>query len=112
MARGVDEGAFQEAGDGRTALTSVTAVTVVVGQAPRREPRPGGPAADELELLPAGRPELRALTDLLAALHTRGVTVDWPAYFAGTGGSRVDLPTYAFQRRRFWLESGCPSPLG
>ncbi|MGW0338139.1 acyltransferase domain-containing protein, partial [Streptomyces sp. NPDC003011] len=34
-----------------------------------------------------------------------GVGVDWRAVFAGAGGRRVVLPGYAFQHRRFWLES-------
>ena len=38
----------------------------------------------------------------MASLHVCGVTVDWPVLFAGTGARRVALPTYAFQRRRFW----------
>ncbi|MEV5881023.1 acyltransferase domain-containing protein, partial [Streptomyces sp. NPDC052101] len=37
----------------------------------------------------------------LAELWVRGVEVDWTAVVGG--GGRVDLPTYAFQRERFWL---------
>ncbi|WP_225102836.1 type I polyketide synthase, partial [Streptomyces sp. CoH27] len=39
----------------------------------------------------------------LAALHTHGVTVDWSAQL--TGARVVDVPTYAFQRRRYWLDA-------
>ncbi|MYU19595.1 acyltransferase domain-containing protein, partial [Streptomyces sp. SID8361] len=40
----------------------------------------------------------------LAQLHTLGVGVRWEAVF---GGAReVELPTYAFQHRRFWPEAG------
>ncbi|WP_431784955.1 polyketide synthase dehydratase domain-containing protein, partial [Streptomyces chumphonensis] len=40
-----------------------------------------------------------------AELWTRGVDVDWTAVYAGRSIQRVDLPTYPFQRERFWLES-------
>ncbi|WP_435871623.1 SDR family NAD(P)-dependent oxidoreductase, partial [Micromonospora humida] len=48
-------------------------------------------------------------TDVVAAVaraHVRGVPVDWTAFFAARGARRIALPTYPFQRRRFWMESG------
>jgi acyl transferase domain-containing protein/NADP-dependent 3-hydroxy acid dehydrogenase YdfG len=44
----------------------------------------------------------------LAEVFTGGGGVDWPAALAAAGlrGRRVDLPTYAFQRQRYWLGSG------
>ncbi len=41
----------------------------------------------------------------LAEVWVRGVGVDWERVFEGAGGRRVKLPTYAFQRERYWLES-------
>ncbi|MFE2679466.1 SDR family NAD(P)-dependent oxidoreductase, partial [Streptomyces hygroscopicus] len=55
------------------------------------------------------RSEVEALTTAVARVHVRGVAVDWAGFFAGTGARRVDLPTYAFQHERFWLEPGAVS---
>ncbi|WP_455772693.1 type I polyketide synthase, partial [Streptomyces hygroscopicus] len=46
----------------------------------------------------------RLLTSLAQA-YVHGVDVDWSVWFEGLGARRVELPTYAFQRRRYWLES-------
>ncbi|MDR8412930.1 type I polyketide synthase [Nonomuraea sp. 3-1Str] len=47
-------------------------------------------------------PEPDALTACLARAWVAGLPVDWPALFRR--GTRTDLPTYAFDRRRYWLD--------
>ncbi|MFF4503028.1 SDR family NAD(P)-dependent oxidoreductase [Streptomyces sp. NPDC001401] len=59
----------------------------------------------------AGRPEPDAVTAAVAGLHSRGVRVDWEAFFQGTGAARVGLPHYVFQKRRHWLEAPAQGPL-
>nr|WP_081916217.1 type I polyketide synthase [Saccharothrix sp. NRRL B-16314] len=51
------------------------------------------------------RAEPDELITALARLHTRGVEVSWRRLPAGRGARRVDLPTYPFQRRRYWLDA-------
>ncbi|WP_414081436.1 type I polyketide synthase, partial [Streptomyces asiaticus] len=51
-----------------------------------------------------GRAEAESVTVALALLHVRGQSPDWGGYFEGTGARRVELPTYAFQRTRYWWE--------
>ncbi|MGW5714854.1 SDR family NAD(P)-dependent oxidoreductase [Amycolatopsis sp. NPDC003865] len=53
-----------------------------------------------------GKPEAETFTAALAVLHGAGVNIAWAAAFAGSAARRIALPTYAFQRTRYWLEAG------
>jgi acyl transferase domain-containing protein/D-arabinose 1-dehydrogenase-like Zn-dependent alcohol dehydrogenase/ribosomal protein L7/L12 len=66
---------------------------------------PEGSEVPTVPVLRGDRPESEALFAALAAVHTHGATVDWSAFFADTDAKRVSLPTYPFQRQRFWLSS-------
>src|SRR6185436_9585435 len=49
----------------------------------------------------------------LAQLWLSGGRPDWRAFHAGERRRRVPLPTYPFERRRYWLDApGVPLPLG
>ncbi|MFA1559462.1 acyltransferase domain-containing protein, partial [Actinomadura chokoriensis] len=50
------------------------------------------------------RSETRTLLNSLGEVFVRGGAVDWEAVFPGRP-SAVQLPTYAFQRKRYWLET-------
>ncbi|MER7880802.1 type I polyketide synthase [Streptomyces solisilvae] len=71
---------------------------------------PSAPAALVLSPFRGEGSEVRELLRGLARMHTMGATVDWAALFDGDPAPRtVALPTYAFQRQRYWLENEAPA---
>ncbi|MBM7077050.1 SDR family NAD(P)-dependent oxidoreductase [Micromonospora sp. MMS20-R1-14] len=60
-----------------------------------------GTDATIIGTLRRGRGDRRQFLATVADAYTRGVDVDWRAAF--TDATVVDLPTYAFQRDRYWL---------
>ncbi|MET9795423.1 type I polyketide synthase [Nocardiopsis alba] len=65
-------------------------------------------AKGETTLVPAlrrGRDEVESVMGSVADLWVCGVGVDWSGLFAGADPDAVALPTYAFQRERFWLDA-------
>ncbi|HWI95646.1 MAG TPA: SDR family NAD(P)-dependent oxidoreductase, partial [Solirubrobacterales bacterium] len=53
-----------------------------------------------------GRAETEALNRAIGAAHAAGAELDWGAFFKGTAAKAVALPTYPFQRKRYWLAAG------
>ncbi|MBI3243490.1 MAG: SDR family NAD(P)-dependent oxidoreductase [Chloroflexi bacterium] len=43
------------------------------------------------------------MLESLGGLYARGVDADWPGFYQGESRRRVILPTYPFQRERYWL---------
>ena len=84
---------------GRTAFVEVSAHPVLTAAVQETADAAGVPAVAVGSLRRDEDGTRRFLTSLAEAA-VRGVTVDWSAVCPG--GRRVDLPTYAFQRRRFW----------
>ncbi|SED12347.1 Acyl transferase domain-containing protein [Streptomyces melanosporofaciens] len=79
-------------------LTAMTreCLTARPGPAPER-PRPAAVAA-----LRRDRPEARTFATAMAQAYVRGAEVAWDRACAGQPRQRVALPTYAFQRDRYW----------
>ncbi|MFE3684519.1 type I polyketide synthase, partial [Streptomyces sp. NPDC059095] len=63
-------------------------------------------SAEDATIVPAlrrERPEATTLLTALGQLYVVGTPVDWAGVFAGRGATRVDLPTYVFQRDHYWI---------
>ena len=56
-----------------------------------------------LPSLQPGRDEWESLGEALATLYVRGVRIDWSAVDRPHAPRIVDLPTYPFQRQRYWI---------
>jgi len=62
----------------------------------------------EFEWLPTlrnGKPDWLILLNSLASMYTKGFSVDWDAFDRNYDFQRIPLPTYPFDRKRFWFES-------
>jgi amino acid adenylation domain-containing protein len=95
---GKPEIALLEAGPGSTLQTLA-----------RQQPRAAGQTI--LSSLPgeSGRAtDNEALLQALGGLWTAGVQPDWNALHEPASRRRVPLPTYPFERQRYWIESKTP----
>ncbi|MFJ2958161.1 type I polyketide synthase [Streptomyces sp. NPDC087270] len=82
------EAATEEDGAAANAATSAASSAVIV------------------PLVRRDRPEAAEVLTGVGRLWTSGVAVDWRETFTGPAPRHVvDLPTYAFQRKRYWLDA-------
>ncbi len=66
-----------------------------------------GKSARVIPTLPGSdqeRPDLEVVLEALGRLWTLGAKPTWSALHAGAVRTRVSLPTYPFERNRYWLE--------
>ncbi len=54
--------------------------------------------------------EVEFLLGAVGQLWSTGVRVDWPALSVDGPRRRVGLPTYPFERQRYWLDAAPPAP--
>jgi len=62
-------------------------------------------AGQWLPSLRSGRDDWAELLGSLQALYQAGAPIDWAGFDRGYPRHKVRLPTYPFQRERFWIES-------
>ncbi|MEU9282325.1 type I polyketide synthase [Streptomyces sp. NPDC048342] len=91
---------------GATAYLELGPAGVLAGAVRDSVPAEASPVA--VAALRADRPEAPAFVAALAALHLSGLTVDWSRAFQGSGARVVELPTYPFRHRRYWLDTPAP----
>ena len=63
-----------------------------------------------LASLRQGQSDWQQLLESLAQLYVRGVAVDWVNVYEGDLRQRIALPTYPFQRQRYWIERPASLP--
>ena len=55
--------------------------------------------------------EWATLLFALGSLWQNGVSTDWDAFYANEERHRVPLPTYPFERQRFWVDPAATAPI-
>ncbi|WP_157126513.1 type I polyketide synthase, partial [Nocardia mikamii] len=53
-----------------------------------------------------GRADATSVIAGVAGLFVTGAEVSWAGLYSGTGSRRIELPTYAFQHQRYWVNAG------
>ena len=65
---------------------------------------------DWLASMKPGRPDWEQMLESLGALYVGGADVDWSGFDRDYPRHRVSLPTYPFERKRYWIASHDAEP--
>lgn len=63
------------------------------------------PSAAWVTSLRPGNSDLSQLLGSLGELYTQGTSIDWQGYQGDAPRRRIPLPTYPFQRQRYWVDA-------
>ncbi|WP_293024902.1 type I polyketide synthase [Moorena sp. SIO3I8] len=58
-----------------------------------------------------GKPDSRQMLESLASLYKHGASVDWGRFHQHNPRRLISLPTYPFERQRYWLDTTSVKPL-
>ncbi|XXY16953.1 SDR family NAD(P)-dependent oxidoreductase [Sorangium sp. So ce216] len=72
-------------------------------------PGPEGPVCKFLPTLRRGVSSWHSLLEAMAELYCEAAAIDWEAFDREHARRRVRLPTYPFQRRRYWISPASSS---
>ncbi len=61
--------------------------------------------------LPDWEADCQAVLNTLGVLYQNGIDPDWAGFYAGQQRKKVQLPAYAFNRKRCWLDPVSPDPV-
>jgi acyl transferase domain-containing protein len=90
------------------AVTGAVLLEVGPGQsltaAARQSQAKTTPVVASLGRAAASGSDAKALAEATATLSSLGATVDWYAVHGGARRCRVPLPTYPFERQRYWID--------
>jgi acyl transferase domain-containing protein/D-arabinose 1-dehydrogenase-like Zn-dependent alcohol dehydrogenase/NADP-dependent 3-hydroxy acid dehydrogenase YdfG/acyl carrier protein len=90
--------------DGHSALIEVSSHPVLAMSLSEAAEAEGRQSTAILHTLRREEGGTRRLLSSLAEAHAHGIAVDFTPLFEGSGAAATELPTYPFQRQRYWLE--------
>ena len=87
--------------EGITTFVEIGAHPILLGMGRRCLPEDAN--KQWLSSLRRGQQDERVLLESLARLYLQGVKIDWSGFYGSRAYQKVMLPTYPWQRQRYWL---------